>query len=791
MNMREGLILGSACEAGELFRGIVHGAKENELVEIASFYDYLEVQPLGNNNFMIADEKIKSANSKDDLITFNKKVIEIGRKLNKPVVATGDVHFLRERDSIFRAILMYSKDFDDADKQAPLYYRNTEEMLKAFDYLDENTAHELVVANPNKICDMIDEIEPLPEEKLYAPEMDNAAEQIIEMTYATAKEIYGENLPEIVQKRLDKELNSITGYGYSVLYLIAHKLVKKSNSDGYIVGSRGSVGSSLVANYTGITEVDPLPPHYICSKCRYSDFEINTADYGCGPDLPDKECPECGSMLIKRGFDIPFEVFLGFKGDKVPDIDLNFSGENQADAHKYTEVLFGRENVFRSGTISGVANKTAYAYVMKYLEHLGRDASKAEVNRLVTGCVGVRKTTGQHPGGIIVVPHEYDIYDFTPIQYPADDKESGVITTHFTFNMLHDRLVKLDILGHDDPTILRMLQELTGLDPLTIPLDDKETMQIFSSVESLNVTEDDIMAEMGTYGVPEFGTGFVRGMLKDTKPKTIAELVRISGLSHGTDVWLGNAQDLIRSKQATLLEAICTRDDIMLALIRWNVEPKMAFDIMENVRKGRGLKPEMEQAMTDAKVPPWFINSCKLIKYMFPKAHAAAYVIMAFRVAYYKVHYPLEYYTAYFTIRGEDFDALSMTCSQSKAKENVEKLREMGNEISAKEKGQLTVWEMVLEMRARGFEFLKVDLKRSKADKFQIVDGKILPPLNRLPNIGTTAAISIEQERDKEMFRTISDLQKRGGVNKSALESLDAAGCLENLPKENQISFFD
>ncbi|MEX1376367.1 MAG: PolC-type DNA polymerase III [Eubacteriales bacterium] len=791
MKMREGLILGSACEAGELYRAMVDGEKEEALLNIASFYDYLEIQPLGNNNFMIADQRTKRVQSVDDIISLNKKVLEIGRKLGKPVVATGDVHFMKKRDSIYRAILMYSKDFDDADNQAPLFYRNTKEMLGEFYYLDDKTAKEIVVDNPNAICDMMEDIEPLPEEKLYAPTMENAKEQIIEMSYNTAHQIYGETLPEIVQKRLDKELNSITGYGYSVMYLIAHKLVKKSNSDGYIVGSRGSVGSSFVANLTGITEVDPLPPHYTCDICNHTDFDVDTALYGCGPDLPDKTCPNCSNQLTKRGFDIPFEVFLGFKGDKVPDIDLNFSGENQATAHKYTEVLFGEKNVFRSGTISGVAEKTAYGYVMKYMEHLNKEATKAEINRLVAGCVGVRRTTGQHPGGIIVVPHEYDIHDFTPIQYPADDKECGTITTHFTFNMLHDRLVKLDILGHDDPTMLRMLQELTGLDPLTIPLDDKDTMSLFSSVDSLKVKSEDILAEMGTYGVPEFGTGFVRGMLKDTMPKTMAELVRISGLSHGTDVWLGNAQELVRSKTATLLEAICTRDDIMLALIRWGIDDKIAFDTMENVRKGRGLTEQMESAMTEAKVPAWFINSCKLIKYMFPKAHAAAYVIMAFRIAYYKVHYPLEYYVAYFSIRGEDFDALTMTCTHAEAKAKVQELRNMGNDLTAKEKGQLTVWEMVLEMLARGFEFLNVDLKKSKADKFQIVDGKILPPLNRLPGIGTTAAIAIEREREKEMFRTIDDLQQRASVNKSALESLESAGCLEGLPQSSQVSFFD
>jgi len=789
--LREGLILGSACEAGELFSAIVYGRKENELLEIASFYDYLEVQPLGNNNFMIENEKLKWVRSIDDLIKFNKKIIEIGNKLDKIVVATGDVHFLRKRDSVFRAILMNSKDFDDALNQPPLYYRNTKEMLGEFYYLDDDTAKEIVINGPNAICDMIDEIEPLPEEKLYAPKMENAEDQIIEMSYETAKSIYGEKLPEIVQKQMDKELNAITGYGYSVLYLIAHKLVKKSNSDGYIVGSRGSVGSSYVAYLTGITEVDPLPPHYTCDKCKYTDFEVDASKYGCGPDLPDRECPNCSNKLTKRGFDIPFEVFLGFKGDKVPDIDLNFSGDNQGAAHKYTEVLFGAKNVFRSGTISGVAEKTAYGYVMKYLEEVGKEASKAEINRLVSGCVGVRRTTGQHPGGIIVVPYEYDVYDFTPIQYPADDKNSGIITTHFTFNMLHDRLVKLDILGHDDPTMLRMLEELTGLDPLTIPLDDKDTMALFSSVDSLGITSDDILAEMGTYGVPEFGTGFVRGMLNDTLPKTMAELVRISGLSHGTDVWLGNAQELVKSKTATLLEAICTRDDIMLALIRWNVEAKIAFDTMESVRKGRGLTEAMENAMVEANVPPWFINSCKLIKYMFPKAHAAAYVIMAFRIAYYKVHYPLAYYNAYFSIRGEDFDALTMTCTHSEAKTQVMKLRSVGNDLTAKEKGQLTVWELVLEMLARGFEFLKVDLKSSKATKFQIVDGKILPPLNRLPNIGTTAAIAIEREREIEMFKTIDDLQSRASVNKSALESLEIAGCLKGLPKSSQISFFD
>lgn len=788
INLREGLIIGSACEAGELFRAIVEGKEDKELCQIAEFYDYLEVQPLGNNAFMIGGKYAKSV---DDLIKYNKKVIQIGEMTKRLVVATGDVHFMKNRDSIFRAILMTSKDFDDADNQPPLFYRNTNEMLEEFYYLPKEKAKEIVIYSPNKICDMIDDIEPLPKERLYAPKMPNAKEQIVKMSYDTATKIYGEKLPEIVQKRLDKELNAITGYGYSVLYLIAQKLVKKSNEDGYIVGSRGSVGSSFVAALVGITEVDPLPPHYTCDNCNHADFDVDIKEYACGPDLPDKKCPKCKSKLVKRGFDIPFEVFLGFKGDKVPDIDLNFSGDNQAEAHKYTEVLFGKESVYRSGTISGVAKKTAYGYVMKYLEKKKIDATKAEINRLVDGCVGVRRTTGQHPGGIIVVPHEYDIYDFTPIQYPADDKKSNIITTHFTFNSLHDRLVKLDILGHDDPTMLKMLKEMTGVEPLKIPLDDKGTMALFSSTKSLGVTEDDILAKMGTYGIPEFGTGFVRGMLKDTMPTTMAELVRISGLSHGTDVWLGNAQDLIKSKTATLLEAICTRDDIMNALIAWNIEAKMSFDIMESVRKGKGLTDDMEEAMVDKNVPIWFINSCKLIKYMFPKAHAVAYVIMAFRIAYYKVNYPLEYYCAYFSIRGEDFDAQSMICTIDEAKIQVKKLRSMGNDISTKEKGQLIVLEVVLEMLVRGFEFAPMDLYKSHAKNFIIVDGKMLSPLNRLPGLGTKAAIAIVKERQKEPFRTIEDLRIKTGVNKAVIEVLKDVGCLDDIPERSQVSFFD
>lgn len=785
---REGLLLGSACEAGELYRAIIGKESDAKIQSIAEYYDYLEIQPLGNNQFMIEKGIVPDVNA---IIEANKKIIYLGKMLNKPVVATGDVHFLESRDAYFRAILMHGQKFDDADNQASLYYRTTQEMLDEFTYLSEDEAQEVVIHAPKRVNEMIEDIEPLPEERLYPPKIPGAKEDIINLTYDTAHSIYGPDLPDVVQKRITKELDAITGYGFSVLYLIAHKLVKKSNEDGYLVGSRGSVGSSFVATMTGITEVNPLPPHYTCPKCFHSDFEVDARKYGCGPDLPNKDCPKCDATLDKRGYDIPFEVFLGFKGDKVPDIDLNFSGENQAAAHKYTEVLFGKGNVFRAGTISTLASKTAYGFVKNYIEEKGKFATKAEIERLIDGCVGVRRTTGQHPGGIIVVPHEYEVYDFTPIQHPADDKDSDIITTHFDFHSIHDLLVKLDILGHDDPTVLKMLHELTGLDPLDVPLDDQTTMSLFSSTEALGVQPEDINSVTGTYGVPEFGTKFVRGILIDTLPTTMAELIRISGLSHGTDVWAGNAKELIKNKTATLLEAICTRDDIMNALIAWGVPSKMSFDIMESVRKGKGLKEDMESSMVENNVPDWFINSCKLIKYMFPKAHAVAYVTMGFRVAYYKVYHPLEYYAAYFTVRADEFDSLKMVCSIDDIRKAIQSYEELGNKMSAKEKSTLTIWELVLEMRARGFDFAPIDLYESDASRFRIVDGKIMPPLDSLPSLGTKVAISICEARKDGSFNTINDFRERTGANKTITAMLQEIGCLDGVPESSQVSFFD
>ena len=790
--IRGNLILGSACEAGELFSAILGNKNKKTVEQIAAFYDYLEVQPLGNNEFLIRDNIVSNKNR---IIEINKAIIALGKKLGKPVVATGDVHFLHARDEYIRRILMHGQKYPDADYQPPLYYRTTKEMLDEFSYLDADTAYEIVVKNTRQIADMTQELEPLPPYRLYQPKIDGAEDQVVELTYDRAREIYGEPLPDIVQKRIEKELNSIVGHGYSVLYLIAHKLVKKSNDDGYLVGSRGSVGSSFVAFLMGITEVNPLPSHYTCDKCRHSDFDVDTAAYACGPDMPDGVCPKCGAKLIKQGFDIPFEVFLGFEGDKVPDIDLNFSGEYQSVVHKHTETLLGEKNVFRAGTLSSIAARTAYGFVKGYLDDHEQYAPRAEIDRLVEGLSGVRRTTGQHPGGIIVVPDDMDVYDFTPIQYPADDQGAGVITTHFDFNSMHDRLVKLDLLGHDDPTMLKMLHELTGLDPSDIPLDDHETMSLFSSTKALGVTSEEINSDMGTYGIPEFGTQFVREMLRDTKPKTFAELVRISGLSHGTDVWLGNARDLILSGKATLLEAICTRDDIMNELIAMGVEPKTAFEIMESVRKGRGLKDYMEEAMNESRVPDWFVNSCKLIKYMFPKAHAVAYVTMGFRVAYYKVNFPVEYYAAYYTVRADDFDAQVMLGTAGEIRCKIEEYQKIqngqGEKLGVKEKKILTILEIVLEMKCRGIDFMPIDLYESDATKFIIAEKGILPPLNALPGLGETAAHTVVEARKQGGFETVEQLRKRAKLNKSMIQLLKDTGCIGEMPESDQVSIFD
>ncbi len=722
----EGLILGSACEAGELYRAIVEGKDDDEVEEIAKDYDYLEIQPTGNNMYMVRNGTLPDARAIEDI---NRKIVALGEKLGKLVVATCDVHFIDPQDEIYRRILMAGQGYDDADEQAPLYLRTTEEMLKEFEYLGEKKAYEVVVTNTNKVSDMCERISPISPEKC-PPHIEGCEQTIKDIAFDKAHELYGDPLPEIVQERLDKELNSIIKNGFSVMYIIAQKLVWKSNEDGYIVGSRGSVGSSFVANMTGITEVNSLPPHYRCPNCKYSDF----TDYGyqCGFDLPDKECPKCGTQMVKDGIDIPFETFLGFNGDKEPDIDLNFSGEYQAKAHKYTEVIFGKGTTFKAGTVGTVADKTAFGYVKKYYEERGVPVNNAEVIRISQGCTGIKRTTGQHPGGIIVVPKGREIYEFTPVQHPADDPNSDIVTTHFDYHSIDQNLLKLDILGHDDPTVIRMLYDLTGIDPTKVPLDDKETMSIFSSTDALGVTPEQIGSKVGSYGIPEFGTKFVRGMLVDTKPTTFDELIRISGLSHGTDVWLGNAQTLIEEGTTTLQNSICCRDDIMIYLIKKGVPPNPAFKIMETVRKGKALKDKEKWAqnvelMKEHDVPDWYIKSCEKIKYMFPKAHAAAYVTNAFRIAWFKVHQPKAYYTAYFTIRADEFDSEIMCYGKEKVKNKMKEIDLAGNSATTKDKNMYAILELVLEMYERGIKFLPIDLYKSHATKFQIEEERNTP----------------------------------------------------------------
>ena len=787
---REGLIIGSACEAGELFRAVVAGAPEEELEQIAAFYDYLEIQPIGNNAYMKREEEFEDIQTDEDLQRLNQKIVDLGERVHKPVVATCDVHFLDPAGANYRKILMYYKGFKDADQQAPLFFRTTEEMLAEFAYLGAEKAYEVVVTNTNKIADRIEAVRPIPKKKC-PPEIEGAQEGIIADSNRKAKEIYGDPLPKLVQDRLDKELHSITTYGFSVMYKIAQELVRKSLHDGYLVGSRGSVGSSFVAFLSDITEVNSLPPHYICPNCKNSEFiQDGTGISGC--DLPDKKCPVCGADYKKDGHDIPFETFLGFKGDKEPDIDLNFSGDYQPVIHKYTETYFGEGFVFRAGTIGTVAEKTAYGYVKKYSEEKGIKIRNAEMKRLASGCVGVKRTSGQHPGGIIVVPHKNNIHEFCPVQHPADDPNSDIVTTHFDYHSIDQNLLKLDELGHDDPTVIKMLQDLTGLDPQTIPLDDKETMSLFTSTDALHLNCD-IGTPVGTYGIPEFGTKFVRQMLVDTKPTTFAELVRISGLSHGTDVWLNNAQDYIRAGVTTLSNAICTRDDIMLYLIHMGVEAGHAFKIMESVRKGKGLKPEDEEAMKAASVPDWYIESCKKIKYMFPKAHAVAYVTMAFRIAYYKVHKPKAFYIAYYSVRADDFDASIMANGMQAAQNAMEELlqKKKNNTISPKEENLIPILEICIEMYARGIEFVPVDLYRSHAVNFQDVEEGILAPLNALTGMGENAARSIMEAREQGPFKTVEDLRLRTGITKSNIELLQENHCLDGLPDKDQVSLFD
>ncbi len=785
MEFREGLILGSACEAGELYRAMLNGAAMDELLRIASFYDYLEIQPCGNNQFLIRNGQVSDVEELQDL---NRKVCEIGKLAGKPVAATCDVHFLRPEDEVFRSILMSGQKYDDADLQAPLFFRTTEEMLAEFSYLGEEMAEEVVVNVPQRIADSIEKLQPIPD-GLYSPDIPGADDDIRNMSFASATALYGEPLPALVENRLKMELDSIINNGFGVLYLIAHKLVKKSTDDGYLVGSRGSVGSSFVATMTGITEVNPLPPHWRCPDCKFNEF-ADEGQYGGGFDLPDRNCPRCGHEMAKDGHNIPFAVFMGFEGDKVPDIDLNFSGDYQAVAHKYTEELFGRDNVFRAGTISTIADRTAYGYVQNYLEERKLPGTNANVNRLVRGCAGVKKTTGQHPGGIMVVPRHMDVHHFTPIQHPADDRTSGTVTTHFDYHSISSRLVKLDILGHDDPTVIRMLERLTGLDAKTLPFGDPKTMSLFYSTEALGLTSAQLKSSVGTLGIPEFGTRFVRQMLEETRPARFSELVRISGFSHGTDVWVNNAQDLIKDKVATLSEAISARDDIMVTLIQKGVAPKTSFEIMESVRKGKGVKPNQIQAMQEKGVPEWFIQSCQKIKYMFPRAHAVAYVMMAFRIAWFKVHRPLAFYAAFFTIRAEEFDSMAAANGEASLKSVISELEGKGNGASHKEKAMLAVMETAREMLLRGFSFLPVDLYRSDASEFLISGQSLLPPLVALPGLGAAAAESVVNARAERPFSSQDDLRIRGHVSKSIVELLGQQGCLQDLPESDQLRLF-
>ncbi len=791
---REGLIIGSACEAGELYQALLRGSSEADINRIVEFYDYLEIQPLGNNEFMLRDEK-STVKSREDLIDLNKRIVELGDRFGKPVCATCDVHFLDPEDEIYRRIIMAGQGFKDSDDQAPLYLRTTEEMLEEFEYLGSDRAEEVVITNTRKIADMCEKISPVRPDKC-PPVIENSDETLRSICYNRAHEMYGDNLPQIVVERLERELNSIISNGFAVMYIIAQKLVWKSNEDGYLVGSRGSVGSSFVATMSGITEVNPLSPHYYCAKCHYYDFdseEVKAFSGMAGCDMPDKVCPVCGAPLKKDGFDIPFETFLGFKGDKEPDIDLNFSGEYQSRAHDYTEVIFGKGQTYRAGTIGTLADKTAFGFVKNYYEERGTRKRRCEIDRIVQGCVGVRRTTGQHPGGIIVLPHGEEIYSFTPVQRPANDMTTKTITTHFDYHSIDHNLLKLDILGHDDPTMIRMLQDLTGLDPVKdIPLDSKEVMSLFQSTEALGITPDDIGGcQLGALGVPEFGTDFAMQMLMDTKPKYFSDLVRIAGLAHGTDVWLGNAQTLIQEGKATIQTAICTRDDIMIYLIQRGLEEGLAFTIMESVRKGKGLKPEWEEEMTKHDVPDWYIWSCKKIKYMFPKAHAAAYVMMAWRIAYCKVFYPLAYYAAFFSIRASGFSYELMCQGRDKLEYYLADYKKRLDSLSKKEQDTLRDMRIVQEMYARGYEFVPIDIFRASARNFQIIDGKLMPSLNSIDGLGEKAADAIVDAAAEGPFLSKEDFRNRTKVSKTICDLMSDLNILGNLPESNQLSLFD
>ncbi|WP_430785871.1 PolC-type DNA polymerase III [Virgibacillus flavescens] len=784
--MREGILVGSACDKGEVFETMMQKSKE-EAEKAAEFYDYIEVQPPANYAHLIDKELVQNEAQLFDILS---NLVEMGKRMGKPVVATGNVHYINEHEKLYRQILISSQNGNPLARQKlpDTPFRTTTEMMDCFHFLSDQTKKEIVITNTNNLADSIEEISPVKDE-LYTPTIEGADQEIRDLSYNRAKSIYGDELPEIVVERLEKELTSIIGHGFAVIYLISHKLVKKSLDEGYLVGSRGSVGSSFVATMTEITEVNPLPPHYVCPKCKKHEF-ITDGSAGSGFDLADKICDTCGVDLNKDGQDIPFETFLGFKGDKVPDIDLNFSGAYQPTAHNYTKELFGEDKVFRAGTIGTIAEKTAYGYVKGYASDKQLVYKNAEVDRLVQGCTGVRRTTGQHPGGIIVVPDDKEIYDFTPIQFPADDRNSEWKTTHFDFHSIHDNLLKLDILGHDDPTVIRMLQDLSGIDPKTIPTDDDGVMKLFSGTESIGVTEEQINCKTGTLGVPEFGTKFVRQMLEDTKPKTFAELVIISGLSHGTDVWLGNAQELINDGICSLPEVIGCRDDIMVYLMHKGLEASLAFKIMEFVRKGKGLQDDWIAEMKKHNVPDWYIDSCKKIKYMFPKAHAAAYVLMAVRIAYFKVHYPIFFYAAYFTVRAGDYDLDSMVKGSSALRERVEGIAIKGNDATPKEKSLMTVLEIALEMNERGLKFQRVDLYKSSATEF-IVDGdQLIPPFNAVDGLGTNAALNIVKARQEGEFLSKEDLRERSKISKTVLEYLDNHGCLTGMADKNQLSLF-
>ena len=804
---REGLLIGSACEAGELYQAILEKRSAQQIAKLADFYDYYEIQPLGNNRFMIASERIPDVNSDEDLKNINREIVELGEKFGKPVVATCDVHFLDPDDEVYRRIIMAGKGFDDADNQAPLFLRTTEEMLDEFSYLGAAKAREIVVDNPVKIAGMIEKISPVNPNKC-PPVIENSDQELRDICYRKAHEMYGEELPVQVSERLEKELNSIISNGYAVMYIIAQKLVWKSNADGYLVGSRGSVGSSFVATMSGITEVNPLSPHYYCKKCHYSDFEseeVRAFAGGCGFDMPDKNCPVCGEPLVKAGFDIPFETFLGFKGDKEPDIDLNFSGDYQAKAHKYTEVLFGEGHTFKAGTIGTLADKTAYGFVKNYYEEREQRKRRCEIERITMGCTGIRRSTGQHPGGIVVLPHGHDINEFTPVQHPANDMECGIITTHFDYHSIDHNLLKLDILGHDDPTMIRTLEDYITSDAMDneyneehpfiatdIPLDDKEVIELFHGTEVLGIKPEDIDGcKLGCLGIPEFGTDFVIQMVEDTKPQTLSDLIRISGLSHGTNVWLGNAQELVKSGKATISTAICTRDDIMIYLINKGVESALAFTIMESVRKGKGLKPEWEEAMKAQDVPDWYIWSCKKISYMFPKAHAAAYVMMAYRIAYCKIHYPLAYYAAYFSIRADAFTYEIMCQGKDKLNYYMQDYKKRSDTLSKKEQDVMKDMKIVQEMYARGFEFVPIDLYKAKAKMFQIVDGKLMPSFASIEGMGDKAAEAVEEAGKDGPYLSLDDFRQRTKVSKTVIDLMQELGLFGDLPQSNQLSLFD